>query len=57
MFSDDRAPPRPPLPMEPQFVPARPPPPAETDDDEDAFRAMPHANQPILVIFFFKFLQ
>ncbi|KAL5287236.1 VCL family protein [Megaselia abdita] len=45
----EHAPPRPPLPMEPQFVPARPPPPAETDDDEDAFRAMPHANQPILI--------
>uniref|UniRef100_T1GS06 Vinculin n=1 Tax=Megaselia scalaris TaxID=36166 RepID=T1GS06_MEGSC len=45
----EHAPPRPPLPLEPEFVPSRPPPPAETDDDEDAFRAMPHANQPILI--------
>lgn len=47
----DRAPPRPPLPKETFTVPVRPPPPppAETDDEDDVFRAMPHANQPILI--------
>lgn len=43
----ERAPPRPPLPRE-GVPPSRPPPP-ETDDEDDVFRAMPHANQPILL--------
>lgn len=43
----ERAPPRPPLPRE-GVPPVRPPPP-ETDDEDEVFRAMPHANQSILV--------
>ncbi|XP_059621723.1 vinculin [Phlebotomus argentipes] len=43
---NDRAPPRPPLPRE--IPPSRPPPP-ETDDEDEVFKSVPQANQPILI--------
>lgn len=50
----ERIPPRPPLPSENRFgtgalPPARPPPPAETDDEDAVFRRAPLPNQPILL--------
>lgn len=47
----ERIPPRPPLPRE-NLAPLRPPPPPpppETDDEDDVFKAIPQANQPILL--------
>ena len=46
LVSTDRAPPRPPLPMD--SAPPRPPPP-ETDDEDDLNFPLPQANQPIMV--------
>lgn len=43
----ENAPPRPPLPRE-GMAPLRPPP-LETDDEDEVFRTIPHANQPILI--------
>lgn len=51
----ERIPPRPPLPSENRFVsgppppPARPPLPAETDDEDAVFKHTPLPNQPILI--------
>jgi len=54
-LSDERAPPRPPLPRD-GFVPVRPPPPETDDEDEGVFRRMPQtANQPILVNILLQF--
>lgn len=50
----EQIPPRPPLPFENRYAtgvapPARPPPPAESDNEDAVFRRAPLPNQPILL--------
>lgn len=43
----EQAPPRPPLPFD--GAPVRPPPPVETDDEDEVFKTAPLPSQPIMV--------